>query len=109
MIARVLMLVVLAVSWSIQGQDDADYNKTARNIKKDLVKQLRRMEFKETEFCNLMLEMKLGEKHTTIRRVQSTGSTSLCRASKKILKIKKKYSYTESQKYLHIHVASKNF
>ncbi|MEZ8823775.1 hypothetical protein AB6E04_05405 [Vibrio amylolyticus] len=103
-----LVFLCFLVSVSSYAQDDSDYNSTARKIKNQLSKQLRKIDFEDNQFCDLILEMKQSGNYVSIRRVSGTGSSYICRESKKLLNKKKKYRYTDSQKYLHIHVASKS-
>ncbi|MCK6265019.1 hypothetical protein KP803_17205 [Vibrio sp. ZSDE26] len=107
LIRTIVLSLLLLVAYSIAGQDDADYNKTAKTIKKDLVKKLRKLDFEATEYCDLMLELKVNGNTATIRRAHGSGSTSMCRESKKILRKNKKYHMDEPEKYLRIHVESK--
>ncbi|MGC9402215.1 hypothetical protein [Vibrio genomosp. F10] len=107
MIVRLIVLTVL-LSGSAWGQDDTDYNATAKKIKKHLSKQLRKLEFEDNDFCDLMLEMKLKQSYATVRRVHGTGGSKMCRESKKILKKQKKFRFTEPEKYIRIHVSTKD-
>ncbi|OIQ26360.1 cell envelope integrity TolA C-terminal domain-containing protein [uncultured Vibrio sp.] len=103
-----ILLLCLLTCTASHAQDDSDYNVTAKKIKKQLEKQLRKLDFDDNEFCDLILEMKLSGNYVSIKKVSGTGSSLLCRASKKTLSRKKKYRYSEVQKYLHIHVAAKS-
>jgi hypothetical protein len=103
-----ILLICLLVSACVMAQDDSDYNSTAKKIKNQLEKKLKKTNFDENEFCDLMLEMKLSGNYVLINKVNGTGSTSMCRVSKKLLKTKKKYRYYELQKYIHIHVEAKS-
>ncbi|MGR5472017.1 hypothetical protein ACPV5T_02645 [Vibrio astriarenae] len=100
------IMITLFVFTQGAWADDAEHNATARKIKTKLEKALRKQTFEDNTYCDVMIEMEHSHKYARIKRVSARGDHQLCKQSKHWLVQGKKFRYTETEKFIRLHLVS---
>lgn len=102
------LLIVLSLCIFVKdaySRDDSERNNVASKIKKEVMKAVKRSPDTEYGYCDLMIEMRHDDNYAYIKRASYTGDKRVCKASKKALRVGKKYRYKEPEKYIRLHIS----
>ena len=101
--------LILSITVMTAFADDTESNPTAKKIKHQLVKELKKNQFSLSGYCDVFIYMRhLTDKKAEIRKITSTGSSSKCRQIKQYIKVGKKYSYQQPEYMIRIHIEEKH-
>ncbi|WP_117235469.1 hypothetical protein [Vibrio maerlii] len=104
MYVMISILILLFPMGSYAHQDDADWNKVAKKIKKQVIKKTKT--YKGRGHCDLMIHMEHQEEYAIIKRARYTGERNLCKLSLSAVKVGKRYRYDVPEKMIRIHITS---
>ncbi|WP_394244414.1 hypothetical protein [Vibrio astriarenae] len=97
---------ILILGLNSAQADDSERNATAGMIKSKLETVLRKQNFSDNSYCEVMIEMEHSHQYAQIKRVSSRGDYKLCKESERWLKKGKKFRYKEAEKFIRLQLVA---
>ncbi|NAW68796.1 hypothetical protein CAG54_02110 [Vibrio sp. V27_P1S3P104] len=110
MIKKSVMLGLILSSMVMSAfADDAETNPTAKKIKQQLIKQLKKDQFSLSGYCDVFIYMRhVTAKKAEVRKATSTGSSHQCKEIEQLIRVGKKYSYQQPEYIIRIHIEDRH-
>ncbi|MGY3569725.1 hypothetical protein [Vibrio paucivorans] len=106
---KLILFVLVFIGFSLPVQsDDAEHNIAAKMLKKKVERYIDKRQLVQFGYCDITFQMEHKQNKAVVKRIQTRGSTQLCKLSKKAVKIGQKVKYEEPEKFIRIHISTNN-